>query len=396
MLLAGCASTTQTADNPLTSDVLVERLLAGESVLRGRPLPSVPAHEILSLDADMQAFLNVHVEGTAGLRRRLEQLLNAVVQDANFGLNYEGRTRTASGTFHHRNGNCLAFTNMFVALAREVGLEATYQEVDIPPVWDRQGETIVLNRHINVNVENVDNGGPAGMLTVWGKRNEHGSVVDFNVTEFRSFFRTELISDQRAFAHYYSNLGVEELHDGNLPLALAFLRKSLEYEPAFAAAWSNLGVLYTRVDDLEAARQAYEIALFHNDDSVTARSNLASVLQRLGDTERANSLLAEVESYRNSSPYYRHYLATQLAAEGDFDAALSHLHYAVRKQPREERFRFALSVVYTALGDDRAAARELGRAKRLASNPMAKRRYDIKLQQLRQQIEQGEVTLAQR
>ncbi len=337
----------------------------------------------------MHAFVERHVERSTRLPQRLDQLLYAVIEDTSFGLNYEGRTRTAAETFHERNGNCLAFTNMFVAMARSVGLKATFQEVDIPPVWDRQGDTIVLNRHVNVNVENVNDGGPAGMLTVWGKRNQHGRVIDFNVTDFRTFFRTELISDERAFAHYYSNLGAEEVRDGNEALALAYLRKSVEYEPSFAAAWTNLGVLYSRVGDYAMAKLAYERSLYHDADNVTTRSNLASVLQQLGETERANALLEEVESYRNRSPYFRYHLATAAVGEGNYEEALDHLKYAVRKQPKEERFHFALSVVYTAMGDYDKAERELSEAKSLAANPFNRQRYDIKLRQLRISAEES-------
>ncbi|MEE4660623.1 MAG: tetratricopeptide repeat protein [Halieaceae bacterium] len=395
-LLAACAGVAPVAQTPPLPEAEIAALRAGASILRGNPMPAVPDQDILALDADMRRFLEQRVEGSARLHNRLEQLLNAVVQDANFGLNYEGRTRTARETFQHRNGNCLAFTNMFVAMARSVGLDARFQEVDIPPVWDRQGDTIVLNRHINVNVQNVNSGGPAGMLTVWGKRNEHGRVVDFNVTDFRSFFRTELISDRRAFAHYYSNLGAEEVRDGNLALALAYLNRALELEPGFAAAWTNLGVVYARVEDLGAASRAYELALYHDPDSVTALSNLASVLQRRGQTQRAQALLAEVESYRSSSPYYRHQLALESAAEGDFEDALAHLKYAVRKQPREERFHFALSAVYTALGEQGAAARELDRAMKLASNPLARKRYELKIRQLQISLEEAGAGLALR
>lgn len=337
----------------------------------------------------MHAFVETHVQRSTRLPERLDQLLNAVIEDTSFGLNYEGRTRTASETFRYRNGNCLAFTNMFVSMARSVGLDATFQEVDIPPVWDRQGEMIMLNRHINVNVENVNDGGPTGMLAVWGKRNVHGRVIDFNVTDFRTFFTTRLISDERAFAHFYSNLGAEEIRDGNKALALAFLRKSIEYEPTFAAAWTNLGVLYSRAGSPELAKLAYERSLFHDSDNVTTRSNLASVLMTLGETERGQALLAEVEDYRLRSPYYRYHLATTAVAEGDYETALGHLRYAVRKQPKEERFHFALSVVYTALGDFKAAEKELSEAKELAANPFNRQRYDVKLRQLRISAEEA-------
>lgn len=386
LALSGCATGGDV--EPSLPPEQTAALLAGESVLQGRPLPPVEEQDILGIDEDMRRFLEDRVDGSTRLPERLEQLLDAVVEDASFGLNYEGYTRTASETFHYRNGNCLAFTNMFVALARSVGLDAAYQEVDIPPVWDRQGDMIVLSRHVNVNVQNVPEEGGYGLHAVWGRRNEHGRIIDFNVTEFRTFFRTHVISDERAFAHFYSNLGAEAVRDNKYPEALAYLRKSLAYEPGFSAAWSNLGVLYSHVGDLPTAKLAYERALFHDPDSITTRSNLASVLRQLGDTEQATKLSAEVEAYRNRSPYYRYHLATQAVSKGHYEEALDHLKYAVKKQPREERFHFALSVVYTKMGDTERAKKELEEAKSLASNIYARQRYDVKLRQLRISVEE--------
>ena len=48
---------------------------------------------------------------------------------------YDEITRTASETFRARRGNCLSFSNMFVAMARDVGLDVQFQEVEIPPDW---------------------------------------------------------------------------------------------------------------------------------------------------------------------------------------------------------------------------------------------------------------------
>jgi hypothetical protein len=42
----------------------------------------------------------------------------------------------------------LALT-LFVAVAREVGLDAHFQEVRTPPVWDSRGDLYIYNLHIN-------------------------------------------------------------------------------------------------------------------------------------------------------------------------------------------------------------------------------------------------------
>ena len=82
-----------------------------------------------------------------------------------FSLEYAEVTRTASGTFHDRQGNCLSFTMLFVALARAVDLYATLSSVDVPPTWSYDGTVVVAN-HVNTVVR-----------TGGGEE----TVVDFNI-----------------------------------------------------------------------------------------------------------------------------------------------------------------------------------------------------------------------
>ena len=38
---------------------------------------------------------------------------------------------------------------MFVAMARHMGIDGRFQEVDIPPDWTAEGSAFVLSRHVN-------------------------------------------------------------------------------------------------------------------------------------------------------------------------------------------------------------------------------------------------------
>ena len=68
-----------------------------------------------------------------------------------FSLEYAEVTRTASATFHDRQGNCLSFTMLFVGLARAAGLTASYQSVEVPPTWSNDGQVVIAN-HVNAVV----------------------------------------------------------------------------------------------------------------------------------------------------------------------------------------------------------------------------------------------------
>ena len=89
----------------------------------GTPAPVVEEQEVLALSAEMREFLDSHVDRKATDSLKLRQLVSAIIDPSTFGLVYDDRTRTAAGTFRARRGNCLSFSNMFVAMARDVGLQ---------------------------------------------------------------------------------------------------------------------------------------------------------------------------------------------------------------------------------------------------------------------------------
>jgi hypothetical protein len=65
-------------------------------------------------------------------------------------------TLQADEAFAARTGNCLTFSSLFIAMAREAGLEAWYQEIAIPPKWRAVNDTLLVSMHVNAVVE--DNG----------------------------------------------------------------------------------------------------------------------------------------------------------------------------------------------------------------------------------------------
>ncbi len=150
VLLTACAGPTIV---PESSSISVEALLAAKQLTGETDLPEVNDVDVLAMDQDMLRFLDKHVNQKHRSTLKLHELLYAIITEGSFGLEYDEITRTAQETFEARLGNCLSFTNLFVAMAREVGLEVSYQEVDIPPSWSMAGDTYELNRHVNVFVD---------------------------------------------------------------------------------------------------------------------------------------------------------------------------------------------------------------------------------------------------
>jgi tetratricopeptide (TPR) repeat protein len=362
-----CASRLGNLDD---ATITPDELLAGTSLGLENATPEVivDEQEVLALSAEMQDFLDTHVDRNGTVSVRLHQLVSAVIDSGTFGLEYEDTTRTASETFDLRRGNCLSFSNMFVALARDVGLKVQYQEVDVPPDWTLDNDTFVLSRHINIFVD----------LGLAGTR-----VVDFNIGDFRTSYDMRRISDARALAHFYNNMGVERLQVGDTAAALSFFRKAIaDNDRLFSPAWTNLGTLYGRNGLLVHAEATYLQALKARKWDLVAMSNLARLYERRGDEERAADYRKKVFHHRMRNPYYRYNLAREALAEGDVGTAIDHFKFAVRKRPIEDQFCFQLGLAYLRKGDEKAAQRWFARARELAATDALKNRYSGKIEAL--------------
>lgn len=323
---------------------------------------------ILALDDEMRAFLDANVNPGATDVFKLEQLIDAIMEESTFGLEYDENTRTAAETFRQRLGNCLSFSTMFISLARGVGLQAKFQEVDIPPDWSMRKDVYVLNRHINVNVDL----GPAGV-----------HVVDFNISDFKSTYDIEVVSDKRAVAHFFNNLGVERMQDGEVAAAVTYFRRAItEGDGRFSPAWTNLGSLYRKSGHLDHAESAYLYALKADKNDAVAMSNLVRLYEMMDEPEKAETYKKRVYEHRMNNPYYRFGLAREAFFKGDYPTAIEHLKHAIRRHRDDDEFYFLLGLCYLMSGHEEEARKWTSKAEEVAATEQDKRRYSTKIEAL--------------
>lgn len=363
-LLTACASPTIAPDsNTISPDILFR----AEPLTGIADLPALDDVDVLALDQSMLSFLDEHVNRNHGRTARLQELVSALITDGNFGLKYDGRTRTARETFESRLGDCLSFTNLFVALAREIGIGATYQEIEVPPVWSLVGHSYILSRHVNVVID----------LGVVGSK-----VVDFNIDDFQGINQRHLISDERALAHYYSNMGTEKLQHGNTLEALRYFRKAITTDNGYASVWINLGALYSQSGHSHYAEAAYLQALRIDPEELVAMSNLGQLYDYLGQKDLAAWYNKQSEKHRMRNPYYRYHLAREAFLAEDYTTAIKHLKYSVRMKKDEDTFYALIGLSYLKEGDEPNARRWLKKAQRVAADGDQKLNYNNKLERL--------------
>jgi len=367
---ASCAAPGQTVPALGQNRVSPQVLLDSSPLARNVERPEVSPADIIELNPEMLAFLDDNVDRSKSDYTRLRQLLYALMGGDRFQLIYDDRTRTAEETFRDRRGNCLSFTNLFVAMARNLGLDASYQEVEIPPDWSLAGQSFVLSKHVNVYLR---------------LSHDLTRIVDFNTYDFNTTYEHHVISDERARAHYYNNIGAELMLNGETPGAFANLRASIGEDPNFSPAWINLGTLYRREAYRAYAEAAFQQALKVEPHSLVAMSNLANLYEEAGLIGLAADYQERVETHRMRNPYYRYFLANEAFTNGDYAAAIEHLKYAIREREEDPRFYSLISLSYLMSGDRAEAGRWMRRAEEVAVKEQDREKYSHKLQWLMHQ-----------
>lgn len=300
--------------------------------------------------------------------QRLQALVEMIFDRHGLDLQYDAdATLTVSEIWQQRRANCLAFTLMFVALAREAGIQARVQEVGQVVSWYQdQAQGLVYSvGHVNAGVGFADR-----FATV---------DLDRNVLYDR---RGPLpISQARALAHFYNNRGAERMASGDLTGARAFFNTALAQDAGFAATWNNLGVLENRTGNTAAARRALETALRLDGRQDAALTNASALYRRLGMNAQAQALEQRLQSVQREDPFAQYVLGAEAERAGQLDQAIRHYRQAVRLYHTAHQFHFGLARAYFLAGQLKRADRELLRAQELGGAPQ-QARYQAKLDSL--------------
>jgi len=319
--------------------------------LENQPHIEIENVDLLGVSASMKRFIGNYAPKDMANGRKAWNLAYAALDPILFNFDYEpSLTLTAADTFNRRAGNCLSFSNMFVAMAREAGLKAWFQEVKLTPEWSNINNTFLVSMHVNAVVQDA--------------RSEY--VVDVSGAKRAKWVRIRRLSDAEAEAQYYNNYGADALVENDLATAFAYLVKAIRTAPDTSYIWSNLGVVYNRNGQAEDAKRAYAVALEINPAEIVALNNLHTIYVHEGDLVRAERLSSRVERHRLKNPYYLHRLSSQALDERRYEDAIALLKRAIKLDKEEYRFHFTLAHSLLLNGEKDAALQSLGQAKQLA------------------------------
>jgi tetratricopeptide (TPR) repeat protein len=333
-------------------------------------LAPAPPESLLALPAELRDLLRQRVghRGSHSQSVLLDALARLLFDADGLGMRYRhDASFSAARAFATREANCLGFTLLSLALARELGLDAYGQEVSEGVSWRREGETVFRTQHINTGVR------------IGGKR----FSIDVAANEILILSPPRQVSDQRLLSHYYNNRLAELMAMDALEAADAHARIGLELDSENPALWSNVGVLRSRQQRAQEAEQAWLQALELDARHAAAITNLASLYRRQGNARRAEALDRRLRAVQATDPFHQFVLGLEYEAAGNARLASRQFRRAIRLHPYEHRFYFGLARAYMAERLWIRAGRALEKALALSEGD-ARGAYAAKLEWLRE------------
>jgi Flp pilus assembly protein TadD len=334
LVLAGCASS-----GPIVPDPSRELRARGVD-----PATVVVPYEITD---EMRTWVHLQVPEGTPIEERLDLLLAGLLDPSRLRIQYEARsTATAKEVFENRRANCLAFTSLFVGLAREVGVPVVYLDVDDIERFEKEGDLVVVSGHVS-----------AGFNTGHALK-----ILDFSLAPPTEYRRVEPISDLTAIALYHSNRGAEALRTGRNEDALGWLRKAVAIDPELGGAWINYGVALRRSGDEPGAETAYRKALEADPHALSAYQNLAALLRLRGKEKEAEELLAVSTKLGSRNPYIYLTLGDLSFSHGRMEEARRFYRKALRLYRSSAEPYAAMGLLSLAVGDAGDAEKWLRKA----------------------------------
>lgn len=286
--------------------------------------------------------IKLRIEDYIGTDPRSDKYLVNALQDLMYGESHlniqysDEKTYTAVEVFETRLGNCLSVMNLYVAMARHVGLDANFQTVELQPDWDIRGNFLVVSKHINAT----------GRLGLEGYY-----VADFAPEIALREVADEVVSDDVARSLYFNNLGVEALLAGDIDRALAYIKNALFIDPSNSDAWNNLGTAYSRLGDRDLTEFSYHFAFAIDRSNATAINNLAKLYRKQGLDERARLYERVIDSFNRRNPYFQYAQGTRAQEQGYFETARGYFQRAIQLKDDDPNFHLRLAGVYVQLGE---------------------------------------------
>jgi len=347
-LALSLSACTPATPRPGAAPVISPLHLEDRTILLNEVPAIAPPQDLLVMDGEMRDFVETYTGDLRTDRQRLINLHRSIKSPGLLNMKYAVEAEgNASDAFHRGTANCLSYAHMFVALAREAGLDADYQWMEVRPQWSRIGERIAVRLHVNVVVN---------------LRHGEQYMVDIDPLQSNEVTGSRVLSDTDAVALYHNNIAMNALAQENMEQAWGHAARAIQLAPEMPHLWVNLGAIYRLAGQHDDAERSYLYALDLNARDRSAMNNLMVLYEIQGREDERQHWSEKVSHYRDRNPYYHAWLGDKAGETGDWSKALEHYNEALGLMPEESHLLYAVGLIYYQLEAYEQASRFISSA----------------------------------
>ncbi len=368
ILLSGCVSVeTKTYAAPLFHDELF-----------APPTERINRDDVFAVNDEMRRYLASDIADQLREKGRQQGLFNALYSKDQLKLEYDSvRTRNAQEAFTARAGNCLSLAIMTAALAKEMGLNISFQRVFAEQDWSRSGGIYFSSGHVNLTL---------------GKRQYDGQfrfgdgnllTIDFFPLRENARQHAWIVGEETIIAMYMNNRAAESLVAGNVDNAYWWAREAIRQDANLLISYNTLAVIYRHHKNLPEAESVLNFALAREPDNLQVMSNLAIVFSDQGRAAESKALALRVAELQPYPPFHFFNLGQIAMRDGNFKVARDLFAREVARAENQSEFHFWLASAYFSLGEIGEAQKHLALAKQNSATPKEHALYAAKLERLK-------------
>lgn len=360
LLLAGCAS--ERVAPPLDPRLFQDQLFQP-------PSAQVGAADIFKLTPEMKDYAQQQIVRRQREKSPQQALFDALYAKGQLKLEYDSAmTRNAAQAFQARAGNCLSLVIMTAALAREAGLQVSFQSVAVDDNWSRSGNLYFSSGHVNLMLgrPRLDNRN--------GYDAQEFMTIDFLPPDVLRRQVSQPLEEPTIVAMYMNNRAAETLVAGQVDDAYWWAREAIRHDPAFIPAYNTLGVIYQHHGDHAAAERVLRHAYQQTPSNTVVMFNLAQSLRDLNRPAEAQALADQLARLEPQPPFYFFNQGRDAMRQGDYARARSLFARELQRDPYYHEFHFWMAAASYMTGDLKEADKHMALA---LENSTARSDHDL-------------------
>jgi Tfp pilus assembly protein PilF len=305
----------------------------------------------LALSPEVRVRVKEHLTYEGTEKARMLRLVRYLGDSDGLSFRYHPQqSLSAERAFFARQGDCMSYANLYVALARMMDVAVRFVRItQLPVTWESRGR-FFESSHMAVAF---------GREAAW----DQSLVIDFGNTHTAPwrFALYDDVPDELAFVLFQNNVAVEKMVGGEVVEAERMLRFLLSRSPDVPEVHNNLGLVLLQAGRVKEAMEVLQAGVEHFPRFRPLYANAVQAARRLGDVQLAESLQLRGRGLLEDDPSWNFNEGLRSYQERAFLAAAVRFEKALSADPDNVRLLAWTARAHLAAGELRQGLEEVER-----------------------------------